>query len=230
MINIISTFYVSKYLSQLDNERTKELVSSLQNNIKSNIVKKIHLFVDDEDSLNTLKEVSNNSDKVKVIAIQKQPTYNDFFNYILNNLKNDICMITNSDIYIDIYDERLLNLLQDNKYMYTLTRYEYDMSCPLINSYGGSHDCYIFHSKFLDNSIIRKEHTNFKQNLPGIETHIISTFCKSGFKAFNPCRQIKIVHLHKTQLRNHGQWIGLHRCGDYDFHMKNCWWVPPCVV
>ena len=110
-----------------------------------------------------------------------------------------------------------------------MTRYEHDMTCPLITGYGGSHDAYIFNSKYLNDSIIN-EHTHFYQNFPGIETHIIKTFCDNGFKVFNPCKQIKIVHLHKTNLRCYGNWIGLHKQGDYDFHQKNCWWVPPIIL
>lgn len=229
MINIISTFYVSKYSSNLDNLRSKELEASLVNNISSPFVEKLHLFLDDEDALNRVKELSNNSEKVVIIEVGKKPKYNDFFKYILDNLKNKICMITNSDIYLFECDNRLIESANINMIAYALTRYEYDMSCPLIDNYQGSHDCYIFNSKFIDEKIIN-EHTDFNQNLPGIETHIIKNFCDNGFKVYNPCRQIKIIHLHKTQLRNHGQWIGLHRCGDDNYHKKNCWYVPPINI
>jgi hypothetical protein len=226
MINIISTFYISKYSSNLDNLRSKELEACLINNIASSFVEKLHLFVDDEDALNRVKESSNNSEKVVIIEVGKKPKYSDFFNYILNNLQNKICMITNSDIFLYECDNILIESININKLAYALTRYEYNMSCPLINNYGGSHDCYIFNSKFIDDKIIN-EHTNFYQNLPGIETHIIKNFCDNGFKVYNPCRQIKIIHLHKTQLRNHGQWIGLHKNGDWNCLKKNCWYIPP---
>lgn len=229
MINIISTFYISKYSSNLDNLRSKELEACLVNNIVSTFVEKLHLFVDDEDSLNRVKELSNNSEKVVIIEVGKKPKYSDFFNYILNNLQNKICMITNSDIFLYECDNRLIESININKLAYALTRYEYDMSCPLINNYGGSHDCYIFNAKFIDEKIIN-EHSNFYQNLPGIETHIIKNFCDNGFKVYNPCKQIKIIHLHKSQLRNHGQWIGLHKCGDDNYHKKNCWYVPPIYI
>jgi hypothetical protein len=138
-------------------------------------------------------------------------------------------MITNADIFLYECDNRLIETININKIAYALTRYEYNMSCPLINEYQGSHDCYIFNSKFIDDKIIN-EHTNFSQNLPGIESHIIKNFCDNGFKVYNPCRQIKIIHLHKTQLRNHGEWIGLHNSGDHNYHMKNCWYVPPIYI
>ena len=138
MINIISTFYISKYGSSNDNKRTDELIQALINNINSEIIEKIHLFIDDDDSLEKLNEIkskSNNSDKIVIIAIKKQPIYHDFFNYILEKLPNNICMIINSDIYLHSYDKNLINLLSFNKYLYALTRYEYDMSHSLINNY-----------------------------------------------------------------------------------------------
>ena len=234
MINIISTFYISKYGSSNDNKRTDELIQALINNINSEIIEKIHLFIDDDDSLEKLNEIkskSNNSDKIVIIAIKKQPIYHDFFNYILEKLPNNICMIINSDIYLHSYDKNLINLLSFNKYLYALTRYEYDMSHSLINNYCGSHDCYIFNSKYLDYKIIC-ENTNFKQNLLGIETRIIKSFCDLNYKVFNPCKQIKIVHLHNTNLRSYNEnyWIGLHKYGDNLFMMKNCWYVPPSIL
>jgi hypothetical protein len=42
--------------------------------------------------------------------------------------------------------------------------------------------------------------------------------------------QIKTIHLHKTQLRNHGKWIGLHKCSDYNFFRKSVWYVPPIIL
>jgi hypothetical protein len=229
MINIISTFYISKYKSNLDFERSKELESCIINNINSNFIEKIHLFVDDNDALNRLKIISNNSDKIVIISIGIKPKYNDFFKYIIDNLKDNICMITNADIYLYECDLKLIQNLKNEKLCYALTRYEHNMSHPLIDNYCGSHDSYIFNSKFINYKIIN-EHTNFYQNFPGIESHIIKNFCDSEVKVLNPCKQIKIVHLHKTQLRNHGIWIGLHKSGDYKTHMQSVWWVPPIVL
>jgi hypothetical protein len=229
MINIISTFYVSKYSSHLDIERSKELEASLKNNFNSPLIEKIHLFVDDNDAVSKLKSLFGDSNKIHIIAVGKKPKYTDFFNYILNYLPNNICMIINSDIYLHSCDLNILNKLNDNKIVYALTRHEYDMSCPLINEYYGSHDAYIFNSKFLSQNIIN-QHTNFYQNFPGIESRIIKSFYDEGYTVYNPCKQILIVHLHKTQLRNHGQWIGLHAYGDVTFFRNSCWCISPIIL
>jgi hypothetical protein len=228
-MNLISTFYVSKYSSHLDNMRSKEIEKSLSNNIACPFIEKIHLFVDDNDALVRLNELSNHSDKIVIIEVGKKPKYSDFFNYIIKHVKDKICIITNADIFLHESNDKLIERLQEHKFAFALTRYEHDMSHPLIDDYGGSHDAYIFNSKFINESIIN-DHTQFYQNFPGIETHIIKALCDVGFKVFNPCKQIKIVHLHQTQLRRHGEWIGLHQSGDYNYHQKNCWWVPPVIL
>ena len=228
-MHIISTFYISTYSSHLDKLRSEELEICLLNNISSPFVEKIHLFVDNMDALLRLNQLSSNSDKIVVIGIGKKPTYSDFFKYIIDNVKEQICMITNADIFLYEVDTRLIERVKECKIAYALTRYEHDMSHPLMNDYHGSHDAYIFNSAFIDKSIIN-EHTNFYQNMIGIESRIIKTLCDAGFQVYNPCKQIKIVHLHKTELRNHGEWVGLHKCGDDAFHRKNCWWVEPTVL
>ena len=221
MINIVSSFYITS--SKL---RNKELESCFINNLSSTYIEKIHLFVDDNVALNKIKELSNNSEKLVIIFVGIKPKYSDFFKYILKNLKNKICMITNSDIFLYECDNNLLENVINSNTAYSLTRYEYNMSCPLINNYGGSHDCYIFNSKFIDDKIIN-ENTNFYQNFTGIETRIIKSLCDCGLKVYNPCYQIKIIHLHYSDIRNHGEWIGLHKSGDNEYFKKSCWCVPP---
>jgi len=227
MINLITTFYISNYKSSLDKQRTEELVAALQNNINSTFIKSIHLYVDNKESLDYLNTITK-SDKIVVIETGKKPTYDDFFNYILKKLKSSICMIANSDIYLAECDMNILDKVSKSRICYALTRHEFDMSCRLITNYCGSHDCYIFNSHFLHRNILT-HHTKYVQNLPGIESQIIKNFCDHGFKVFNPCYQIKIVHLHRSNLRKYSKndWIGLHKYGDMVHHKSTCWWVPP---
>ena len=46
MINIITSFYICKLKEKNVNERNEELVESLKNNIESQYVEQIHIFVD----------------------------------------------------------------------------------------------------------------------------------------------------------------------------------------
>ena len=226
-IHIISTFYISNMNDILDNERNQELEESLLENLQLSIVEKIHLFVEDNFAMDKLMKLTNNSNKIVIISIGIKPNYSQIFKYILNNLKNHICMIINADIFIYKYDLKVINFLKDCKWIYALTRYEYDLSYPLISDYQGSHDAYLFNSFFLTKSILN-EYLDFYQNQPGIETRIIKNFYDNGFNILNPCIEIQIVHLHKSNLRNyHSGWIGLHNHGDIMQHKQSNWWIPP---
>ncbi len=211
MINIITSFYDSK-----NEMRNLELLKSLTNNIESKYIKKIHLFVDNEESLELLKNATNNNiyeNKIHVIEIKKQ-YYNDLFKYS-DNLINEICMIINNDIYLyDIKIPEILNI--DNDIIHAITRYESDFKSPFIDNYCGSHDCFIFKSplKKYDNSnnniffeidivksFIRdncdaKNTGLFYQYYNGSENIVISIFNKLGYKIFNPCFDIITVHEH----------------------------------
>jgi hypothetical protein len=82
------------------------------------------------------------------------------------------------------------------------------MSSPLINNYHGSHDSFIFKSPLLIKNI---DNLNFYQNIWGSEAKLLETIYNSGIKILNPCYQIKIVHLHKSQVREKNRrWIMRH--------------------
>ena len=65
-----------------------------------------------------------------------------------NTLKNKICMIINSDIWLhSIHNIKILNKIDENKkVIFSITRHEHNFSYPLISKYQGSHDAFIFKS------------------------------------------------------------------------------------
>lgn len=199
MINIITSFYICRLNSELNNERNNELQQCLKYNIENPLIEKIHLFLDDEDAHNYIQHI--NSNKIKIIEIGKKPLYSDLFAYANNNLQNKICMITNSDIYLKECDLQILNAVNYNT-VYALTRYEHDMSCPLIQKYQGSHDSFIFRSPLSNSFIDKVQHV---QHVWGSENVLLYELAKANILIYNPCYQIKIVHLHKSDLRENNR-------------------------
>jgi len=195
MIHLVTSFYLIENPNEVQVLRNNELIESLIKNIESPIIKEIHLFVDNIHAFNKINEI--NSEKIVIIRIGKQPFYSELFDYAITNLENKICMISNSDIYIHEYDINILNKLENN--IFTLTRYEHDMSCHLIDKYVGSHDVFIFKSP-LNKMIL--QYMNHHQNVWGSECLIIDILVDNGYKLYNPCHQIKICHLHKSDFRN----------------------------
>ena len=198
MINLITSFYISRFHSELNNDRNDELRQCLNKNLENDFVEKIHLYVDDDEAFDYVKTLNN--DKITVISVGTKPLYSDLFSYALDNLQNKICMITNSDIYIHELDEHLVHGLNANHdVVFALTRYEHDLSCPLISHPCGSHDCFIFKSPL--NFHDRIENIKHVQHHWGAEGIILYELAQNNIKLLNPCFQIKIVHLHKTGLR-----------------------------
>jgi hypothetical protein len=187
-----------------------ELEKALLQNIQSEHVEKIHLFVDDDLSRETLNGERFNSDKINIIGIRKQPIYSDLFTYA-NTLVDKLCMITNSDIWVhSVEDARLLDNMPKN-HVYSLTRHEYNMSSPLIDDYRGSHDVFIFHAPINQDMI---KHIQHPQNEWGSENVMLYELLRHGYTVLNPCRQLKIVHEHASNERNSDR-VRLNR-GGYD--------------
>ena len=195
MINLITSFYLSQNI-----ERQKELDNTLINNNNCLYISKIHLFLDNEECSEYLNQLINDRSKIVIIKIGNQPLYSDLFQYA-NTLPNEICMISNSDIWLkEIKKDYLINTLQQtNNIVYSLTRYEYDNSCPLIDDYMGSHDVFMFKSP-INSDIIRR--INHPQNVWGSENVLLFELNKFGYKIYNPCRSIIIIHEHKSGERN----------------------------
>lgn len=118
--------------------------------MNNNNICKIHLYVDNNNALN--KAITLNKDnKLNIINIGKQPLYSDMFEYAIDNLKDEIVMISNSDIYLYKCDLDILSKLNNN--VYSLSRHENDLKCKV---YGwGSHDAFIFYPKYINKNILK---------------------------------------------------------------------------
>ena len=194
MINLITSFYLSKNI-----ERQLELDNTLINNINCNYISKIYLFLDNEECSIYLNKLIEDQNKIVIIKIGSQPLYSDLFEYA-NTLLNEICMISNSDIWLKaINNEDLISKLNNTNTVYSLTRYEHDNTCPLIDNYMGSHDVFMFKSPINSNIIKNIQHP---QNVWGSENVLLYELTKLNYKIYNPCKSIIIIHEHKSNERN----------------------------
>ena len=229
MVNIISSFYICNLKND---KRNEELVDTLQNNINSPLVNQIHLFVDDENALDKLKE--NFSDylnsKIIIISVGYRPLYGDLFKYAIEKLPGKLCMITNSDIYLrNCTNIRILNMLVATSTCYSLSRHESNGTQPQVDNYYGSHDAFIFFSSNIKPEIV--DGLNFYQNNWGSEGRVMGELIKTGIKVFNPCKQIIIVHMHESNIREENrQWIGDHTYGNMVEFINSASYCPPVTL
>jgi len=134
MINLITSFYIIKDANTIQLEkRNNELINTLIYNIDNTLIEKIYLYIDDIYSLNKAIEL-NKHNKIHIIEVGKQPLYSDLFEYAIDKLEHKICMIANSDIYLYDCDNECLNNINNN--IFSLSRYEHDLTCPIIDKNG----------------------------------------------------------------------------------------------
>ena len=196
MIHIITSFYISNLESGKNGERNIELQNALNNNLSNPLIDTVHLYVDNNEALEYI--LSLNNPKIVIISVGSQPLYSDLFNYANKELNDKICMVTNSDIYLHKCDIEILNKLNEPNVVFAMTRYEHDLSCLQIYRFYGSHDSFIFKSPInIDIDCIQHN-----QNVLGSENVVCYELRKNNNILFNPCYQIRIVHLHLSQVRN----------------------------
>ena len=200
MIHIITSFYIPTN----DKTREIELKHTLNKNINSILVSKVHLFLDkteDEDYINLMKSLNSTfADKVNVIRIGGQPLYNELFEYTnAKELLGNVCMVCNGDIWIhNITSHSIITFLLNGPVVYALSRHEKDGTPPVTDevtpkAYGGCHDAFVFKSPICPGIFPRITH---KQNIWGSENVVIDALVDYQYIVLNPCLQMIIVHEH----------------------------------
>lgn len=212
MVHLVTSFYLLEEKNEIYVKRNQELDDCLLKNLNSPLISGIHLFVDDDRALekvrwmiSELSEKGSDGNKITVIGLRKQPKYSDLFLYACQSLQGKVVMITNSDIYLAECDSRVLSGISDH--IFALTRYEHDFSSPLIEIMNqekwASHDAFLFQSplkKLALKDFIPK--IGHYQNQWGSEDIVIQVLLEYGYQIYNPCYEIKIIHLHASELRN----------------------------
>ena len=205
-MNLVCSFFNKEMYRnsnfEITKKRNNEYIKSLIENLNCKEIKKLHLFIDNEYSLNILKNITNeyeNKDKIIIIIFNKQPTFSDFFKYIFKNIIDEPVMICNSDINLYKCDIKLIDhFIMNKNYVFCITRHESIKHKPLIDKRVFSHDAYIFKSP-LNEDIIKD--SNFFQNLKGSDNMMVFLFQKYNYITLNPCLQIIIIHNHKSDFR-----------------------------
>jgi hypothetical protein len=224
IILIIQYYIVNNNDKDYQEKRQNEINKCLIINNDNKFINEIHLLVEEIYDLSFL----NNTSKIKQILIKKRLTYQDVFEYYNNNLSNQICILSNADIYFD----ESLNMLKyvnfNFKTILCMTRYEdnednqlkllsgleYDISknltIPDLKRYRPSiwsQDCWIW-----KDHNIKIKNSNFNLGIVGCDNHIAYLFYLNNYSIINPSKLISINHL--DRIRNRITEYGILK-GDY---------------
>lgn len=203
-VNLFTTFYVDK-----NKLRQNELETSLYHNMLNPNIDRVFVLMENASMFygyksNTLKNIQNRLEsenkKHNALFVKKRPTYNDYFK-LTTKYKNDINIVSNTDIILDYDSTSMLKRFDWKNYCFALTRYDINNVNNLFNgkffNRADSQDTWIKRGSF---PIIPK--ANFTLGVAGCD-NVIAYLLSQFYNVINPSLDIKTYHLHLSNVRNY---------------------------
>lgn len=197
--------------NETDQARMQEYITCLENNLKHNSIKKIHILYDiaKDDQKNELFNYLKTK-PVAINLIKGRPTFGSCFNFANSTYPNSKIILSNADIYfnetlalLDTYD--LIN-----KFL-ALTRWDVQKDGSLkifkqsykeefdLRKSSTSQDVWIF-----ETPLKKFKRDDFQLGTFKCDSAIAYQAWDSKLEVINPCLSIQCCHLHLSQIRN---WI-----------------------
>ncbi|XP_050409844.1 uncharacterized protein LOC126824621 [Patella vulgata] len=213
--NDIKTTSYSRYKPENIQARMSEFMTGLQRTLDHQCVYRVHFLYNQSAVVEYVKlNLESNLHKLVFHLVPNPQTQTAYFDFAYDNLQGEIAMYTPSDVYPGEGFELIKkDVMVKNKLMYILTRHgkkeKYcDMRKELSSNscdekrYMGSHDTYIFVPIGKFPAEVKKELSVFAIHY-GVENMSIWAFRTLGhYKVTNPCKVLKVYHLHCTGLRD----------------------------
>jgi hypothetical protein len=185
--------YVNYYLSS-NTERQSEIDLCLNNNINNPYIDTIYVIVDNIPKYLHL----NNSNKITLIYNPNRPTFDDMFNTIdMYSADLDVSITCNADIYFDNTIKLAIDYFEmHNEVAMALSRW--DVGPNIVQNVNpGSQDAWIIYGKpkkYID--------ANFYYGKWACDNRIAYELHKVGYIVINPSSNIKIYHMHLSNVRS----------------------------
>lgn len=204
------------YFKAKTSDRQKEFIFCLKKNIECIAIEKIFLLIDD----NHIPELDD--EKIEIINLPGRPSYLDWIN--LTNEKcnnNTLSILANTDIY---FDRSILKLnkifsLKEESFV-ALSRYEKMGDNEILHKNPHwSQDVWVISSDVVISEAFKKN-LDIPLGVPRCDNKIAYLFSVRGFEIYNPCYEIKTVHVHETQLRTYD------KCNDKQILGGTAWVYP----
>ena len=188
--NTVNVFY--NFYTDSDKSRDKELRYCLDKLIENENINNIYLITDESPTF----------PKCKNVKVSERPTYNDIFNIINEKTTDDgVNILVNSDCYLNVASTSKIrdNISTDEAFV--LTRKEITSIDPFMykdmpNAHG-SQDAWVFKGK------IKNAYANYTMGTSGCDNRLTYDLKQSGYKVYNPTKDIELYHYHTTQIRRY---------------------------
>ena len=186
------------YFRPAQAERRAELERCLTENRANDAIDHIYLMIDDD------AEVDLSDGRVSVIKMDRRPTYRDWTVFTEQYCPDKVSVLANADIYFDSTLSRLTELFEaDPTAFVALSRYELvDGATTLHPNPHWSQDTWAYYPAKASNPV-RDERLNFPLGVPRCDNKVAYVFGVYGHTVYNPCREVRSIHVHSTGIRNY---------------------------
>lgn len=218
-LGIKDIFLVTTLYNETNIVRKKELMLALNHNINNKMITKIILFYDTSKGkdISTLLYLSS-IDKILIQFTKERPFFKKMMefsnNFSLNYCKNNIIsqrkalfIISNTDIIFDETLAKIYSINMSNKIL-ALTRWDFvaenKIGIRVANNkiMTTSQDTWIFESP-LDLRSLNPEFDQIQLGTWECDGAINYFVKNSNINIFNPCLDIKTLHIHFSNVRNY---------------------------
>ena len=213
-------------------ERMCEILYVLQKTLNHPLVKTVNILTDLPGTKSYLTQHSlQNFHKVAFHDIPDKLTYKLAFGFMDQKLKGRVVMFKNVDIYPEQGFDRIdPKRLEVDRVMYCLSRYgRKELTCDMSDTWGhcdgpylGAHDAYIWVPKG-DTPKTLLDELDHPMNTYGLENETIMLFQKFGYLVLNPCKRLRMYHLHCSDVRSSNRKT-ISRRGSSNFGQANFTW------
>jgi hypothetical protein len=213
-----SVHLITQWYYEENVRRRMELIHALHMNVINDAITMIH-FIQNDANCSVWHDIQQDSqfptDRLKLKLVltydrnvhdNRRLTIDQVFRYANRFINDGYTILANLDILFD----RTLSLLThrtlvNSQTVFYLSRYEIDPSISTLgiqcsdNHYVGSHDALIFRTPLPSNLI---EQLPYELGTWNIEVKMIYVFMNIKYIVRNPCKSIRIWHLHSSQIRH----------------------------
>jgi hypothetical protein len=196
---------ITTYYKTLNENRNNEINKCLIKNFENKYIKKIYLL---NDKIYTIDFIDNYQSKIIQVVISNDKNYklkyNDAIFFINKYLVDEICILSNSDIYFNESLELINDKNIENNF-FALLRYDEDENgnLSLFKRYdvprSDSQDCWIFKSPLK----VDLNKLNFSLGTLGCDSVFAYIVNNSGIIVSNPSYDIISIHVHNTEFRTY---------------------------
>jgi len=211
-IPVVKVVLFTQYYA-CDEQTKNDIVYCLNKNIENPLINELVLFYDQDELKNELIELSQASDKIRIVKIEERLTFKQWFEFSSQNYSESwIKVLANSDIYFDSTLSFLYNLEYRKDIFYSCSRVDLDDSgnlipsritnskdSPLINNYT-SQDCWVYKEDLLPFK------SDFKLGYENCDVFLKDHCLASGCHFLNLFNHINCVHVDRRSIKVRGKY------------------------